>query len=101
MESFFKNRTVLAKGHNRDHSAAGHAATCALPPLQGHTEHTAEEEKDVSHTTEYILDAEAEGYKVEMIKERDIVTQIRITCACGKQFTLNCHYPPPENERSD
>ena len=94
MESFFKHRLEINKNPICP-SASKHRSVGSLPRFDSEND-TKDESSNNNSTTETLLNAEAEGYRVAIIKERDVVTQIQITCSCGKFFTLNCQYEQQE-----
>lgn len=101
MESFFKDRAVISRTTHGEEHKHPQEGNCVLPALgeraQGNSGENSEQE---NASTETILNAEDEGYTVEMVKVKDVVTKIKITCACGQQVTLNCQYPPLEESES-
>ena len=100
MDSFFKNRAVINKkgteeGDETDETARG--ALASLPDVSSKGAPTSEE-ASCEETCE-ILNADEEGYKVEVVKVNDEITKIIVNCPCGKALTLNCEYaPPPEKD---
>lgn len=102
MESFFKNRPVIAKApcECAESDADGNSAAGHLFETLDDKEAAAGESETQVEQRE-ILSADAEGFRVELTQENNVITHIVVTCPCGKEIDLACHYeaaPAPEQD---